>query len=142
MDFIKPLARRRDENFFLSFSKTSTVAWAALLVLTAYLSRRVEFVLNAAFSLRGLTSGALVGGLILALLWRNTRPAPVITGMLASLGVMTAIEVLPTLPATKGFWMAHVGTQIFWPWYTLIGAVVTLSVAWIVRALSQSERSL
>lgn len=134
MDFVKPLSRERDEDFFLRFSKISTVAWAALLVVTAYLSRRVEFVLNAAFSLRGLTSGALVGGLILAVRWRNARPAPVIVGMLVSLALMAAIEVLPALPATRRFWMAHVGTEIFWPWYTLIGAVVTLSVAWMLRS--------
>jgi SSS family transporter len=141
MDFVKPLSRSRDETFFLRFSKISTLAWAALLVLTAYLSRQVEFVLNAAFSLRGLTSGALVGGLILALVWRNERPGPVETGMVVSLGVMTAIQVLPTLPATKEFWMSHIGTEIFWPWYTLIGGVVTLSVAWLMRFTSRPKRS-
>ena len=92
MDFVKPLARKEDEAYFLRFSKVSTVVWAGLLVVTAYLSRRVEFVLNAAFSLRGLTSGALVGGLILALVWRGARrrALPVILGMLVSLSVMMA----------------------------------------------------
>jgi Na+/proline symporter len=142
MDFVKPLSGTGNDASFLRFSKISTVIWAALLVVTAYLSRQVEFVLNAAFSLRGLTSGALIGGLILALLWRKARPAPVIIGMLVSLGVMTAIEVLPTLPVTEQFWMAHVGTKIFWPWYTLIGAGVTLIVAWGVRAAMKPERSL
>jgi Na+/proline symporter len=135
MDFVKPLAGRKDEEFFLRLSKISTVGWAALLVVTAYLSRRVEFVLNAAFSLRGLTSGALVGGLILALRWRKTKDSgfPVILGMLVALGVMTAVQVLPTLDATKDTWMQVVGTEIFWPWYTLIGAGVTLMAAWAVR---------
>ena len=58
MDFVKPLTRRRrSEEFFLKFSRYSTVAWAAALIVIAYLSREVAFVLNAAFSLRGLTSG-------------------------------------------------------------------------------------
>jgi SSS family transporter len=131
MDFVKPLSRGRDDLFFLRFSRISTVAWAGLLTVTAYLSRQVEFVLNAAFSLRGLTSGALVGGLILAVSSRKTSPAPVMTGMLVSLGVMIAIEVLPSWPPTKQFWIACFGTEIFWPWYTLIGAVVTLVAAWI-----------
>jgi Na+/proline symporter len=136
MDFVKPLWRERDENFFLRFSKFSTIAWAALLVVTAYLSRRVEFVLNAAFSLRGLTSGALVGGLALVVTWRKAQALPVITGMVVSLVTMTAIQLLPTLPSTREFWMAHIGTEIFWPWYTLIGAVFMLSTAWLVRRLS------
>ncbi len=136
MDFIKHLLPRRSEGFFLRFSKTSTVVWAGILILIAYLSRQVEFVLNAAFSLRGLTSGALVGGLALAVFWRRGRALPVITGMLVSLGAMTAIQILPQWSPTKGFWMAHVGTEIFWPWYTLIGAVITLVTAGLVRRLA------
>ena len=139
MDFIKPLWSSRSEGFFLRFSRRSTVVWAGILILVAYLSREVEFVLNAAFSLRGLTSGALVGGLGLAVFWRQTRALPVVTGMLASLLTMTAVEVLPQWSRTKGWWMEHVGTEIFWPWYTLIGAVVTLSVAGALRAAFQTK---
>jgi SSS family transporter len=135
MDFVKPRWGAKDEAFFLRFSKISTVVWAALLVVTAYLSRQVEFVLNAAFSLRGLTSGALVGGLTLVVFWRRARALPVISGMLVSLGVMIAIQVLPKLPWTKGFWMEKIGTEIFWPWYTLIGAMITLATAWVMRGM-------
>jgi solute:Na+ symporter, SSS family len=136
MDFVKHLLPRRNEAFFLKFSKRSTVVWAGILILIAYLSRQVEFVLNAAFSLRGLTSGALVGGLTLAVFSRKGRALPIVAGMLVSLGVMTLVQVLPQWSRTKGFWVAHIGTEIFWPWYTLIGAVVTLGTASLVRRLS------
>jgi SSS family solute:Na+ symporter len=129
MDFVRHVLPDRSEDFFLRFSKRSTVFWAGLLIALAYLSRKVEFVLNAAFSLRGLTSGALLGGLILAVFWRKGRSAPVIAAMLISLGVMTVIQVFP------GFWLRHLGAEIFWPWYTLIGASVTLTVAWLLRRL-------
>ena len=133
MDFVKPLLAGRDEKFLLQFSKFSTVFWAALLVVTAYASRKVEFVLNAAFSLRGLTSGALVGGLILAIIWRGNRALPVIVGMLVSLAVMILIQIMPAWSITAEFWRRHVGTEVFWPWYTLIGAVVCLGTARLVR---------
>ncbi len=157
MDFVKHALPRRDENFFLRFSKYSTVVWAGLLILVAYLSREVQFVLNAAFSLRGLTSGALVGGLGLAIFWRQGRARPIIIGMLTALVCMTAIQLLPVLPVSEAFWMAKlwpsaatvamwwvfsvakdfwmrtVGTEIFWPWYTLIGACITLLTAWLAR---------
>ena len=68
-----------------------------MLILVASLSRQVAFVLNAAFALRGLTSGALVGGLALAVFWKKGRSIPVITGMLVSLATMTAIQLLPKL---------------------------------------------
>ena len=141
MDFIRHLLPGRSEEFFLRFSKLSTVLWAAALIGVAYASRRVEFVLNAAFSLRGLTSGALLGGLGLAVLWRKGRAAPVVIGMLASAAALAAIQALPQLPATRGWWMKTVGTEVFWPWYTLIGAAITVSVAALVRkALPPSGR--
>jgi Na+(H+)/acetate symporter ActP len=132
---VKPLVRERSEGFYLHFSKGSTVFWAAALILVAYLSREVAFVLNAAFALRGLTSGALLGGLLLAVFWRQGRGVPVIVGMLASLATMTAIQLLPKLAWSQTLWMKWVGVEIFWPWYTLIGTVVTLAVAWAVRGL-------
>jgi len=140
MDFVKPLLPRKSEGFFLRFSKLSTLAWAGLLILVAYLSRNVEFVLNAAFSLRGLTGGALLGGLGLAVFWKVGRATPLVTGMFCSLAVMTLIEVLPKLPATKPLWMQYVGTEIFWPRYTLIGAVITVSVASVVRRCLKPRR--
>lgn len=135
MDFVRHLWPRRSEGFFLKFSKVSTVGWAGLLVLIAYLSRQVQFVLNAAFSLRGLTSGALLGGLILAVFWRKGSARPVIIAMLTALTVMAGIEILPQWTLTKSLWQQVVGTEIFWPWYTLIGALVTLTTAALVRKL-------
>ncbi len=134
MDFIKPLLSQRSETFFLRFSKGSTLVWAAVLVLIAYLSRQVEFVLNAAFSLRGLTSGALVGGLSLAVFWRKGSALPVVAGMMVSLATMAALQVLPKLPWTKTFWTRHIGVEVYWPWYTLLGATLTITVAWLVRS--------
>jgi Na+/proline symporter len=93
-------------------------------------------VLNAAFSLRGLTSGALLGGLILAITWKRGKASAVVTGMLASLLVMTAIQLLPTLEFSKNFWQKIIQTEVFWPWYTLIGAVVTTSVARVINKAS------
>jgi SSS family transporter len=137
MDFVKHVCPGRSELFFLRFSKMSTIVWAVALIFVAYLSRRVEFVLNAAFSLRGLTSGALLGGLILAVFWRQKRALPVVGGMLASLVVMTAIQVLPMLSATKAFWMRTVGVTVYWPWYTLIGLIITLGVAYVIDLIAR-----
>jgi SSS family transporter len=136
MDFVKHAFPRRGEEFFLRFSKASTVLWAAALILVAWVSRQVEFVLNAAFSLRGLTSGALLGGLLAAVFWRRGRATPVVAGMTASLVVMTLIQFLPRVSWAKDLWRRGFGTEvveIFWPWYTLIGAVITIGTAWLLR---------
>ncbi len=135
MDFVKHGLRGRGEEFYLRWSKWSTVFWAAVLVLVAYLSREVPFVLNTAFALRGLTGGALLGGLVLAVFWKQSRGTPVVTGMLVALGFM--MLVVPKWEWTRDVWMRIVGTEIFWPWYTLMGATVTLAVAWAVRRFSR-----
>ena len=105
----------------------------------AYLSREVEFVLNAAFSLRGLTSGALLGGLAMAIFQRRGGARPVVIGMCVSLVVMTALQLLPKLDSTKAAWQSIVGPEIFWPWYTLIGTVVTVGTSEIVRLFSRAN---
>ena len=140
MDFVRHLVPKKSQDFFLRFSKASTAAWALALILVASLSRQVEFVLNAAFSLRGLTSGALVGGLGLAVFSPKGKAGPVILGMFVSLITMTAIEILPQWTVTKQLWMSWVGSEIYWPWYTLIGATVTLAATWFFRKIWTERR--
>jgi SSS family solute:Na+ symporter len=141
MDFVKHLMPKRSESFFLRFSKISTVFWALALVLIASISRNVAFVLNAAFALRGLTSGALLGGLGLAIFWKKARAIPVIAGMVTSLCIMTALQVLPTLKSTKHIWTRTIGVEIFWPWYTLIGLIVTVAVARVAHLILDATLS-
>src|SRR5436190_23142248 len=129
MDFVKQIVKGRDEDYFLRFSKYSTIFWAAMLVFTAFLTRQVTFVLNAAFSLRGLTAGALLGGLIIALFWRRLGARAAMAGMIASVIVMNVIYWPPNIPGLKDWWKEHVGGEVFWPWFTLIGTVVCLGVA-------------
>jgi hypothetical protein len=33
------------------------------------------------------------------------------------------------------WWRATFGGEVFWPWFTVIGAAVTLGVAWATRML-------
>ena len=121
MDVVKGfLKTNRSDEFFLRFSKASTVFWAGALIVVAFWTRGNDSVLNAAFALRGLTSGALLGSLMLTLFWRRGSSAPVIAGMLISFFVMAAT-----------FWSG----KVFWPWFTLIGTVVCLSTAYIARAI-------
>jgi SSS family transporter len=117
MDFVKKMMPQRTDLFFLRFSKMSTMAWAGILIFVAYLSREVPFVLDASFRLRGLTSGALLGGLLMALFWKKIGAIRVIKAMIYSLLVMLAVDM---------------SQKVAFPWYTLIGAVVTLSVANII----------
>ncbi len=140
MDFVKGLVRRdRSEIFFLKFSKYSTVFWAAALIAVAYVSREVVSVLNAAFTLRGLTSGALLGGLILVVLRRRGSPWPLIIGMMTSLLVMIGISQHEWIRLING---QETKLKVAWPWFTLIGAIVTLTTAWLVSLCFRNRASI
>jgi Na+/proline symporter len=135
MDFVKAMTKGSwTEEAYLRFSKYSTVIWAGALIIVAYLSREVPYVLNAAFSLRGLTSGALLGGLALVLFWKRGSPLPVCLGMIGSLLAM--IWITQTEWHTSFF-----EGKIAWPWFTLIGTAITLGLAAIVSSLSGASRS-
>lgn len=135
MDFIRPLTPNRDERYFLRFSRYSTIFWAVMLIGVAWLSREVQFVLNAAFSLRGLTSGALLGGLILALFFRRVGARATMVGMIVSLVTMNLLYWPPNIPAWHDDWYRWFGGEIFWPWFTLIGTSLTLGLAGLVYRL-------
>jgi solute:Na+ symporter, SSS family len=114
--------KETSEKGSLRFGRYSTVFWALMLILVAYASKELPSVLYAAFKLNGLTSGALLGGVIFALWARRGRALPVIVGMVVSLVTMIVISRK---------------TSVAWPWFTLIGTLVTLSVAWMARVLSR-----
>ena len=123
MDIVKELDRKkRDESDYLKFSKRSTVFWAAMLILVAFLTREAQSLLDTAFALHGLTTGAMLGAMLLALWWRRGESTPVVVGITISLIGMIAVKL----------W-----TPIAWPWYTTIGAALTLVVAFGVRAVSK-----
>jgi solute:Na+ symporter, SSS family len=122
MDFVKAITKgARSEEFYLRFSKWSTVFWAGALIVVAFLSRKVEYVLNAAFALRGLTSGALLGALLLVVVWKRGRAVPVIVGMVGSFIGMIFVSRIQD-------------PKIAWPWYTLIGTIICVGLAWVTRA--------
>ena len=126
MDVIQGLWRsERSEKDLLKFSRYSTLYWAAALIGVAYASREVPFVLNAAFALTGLTSGAMLGGLLTALFTKKGSAAPVILGMATSLAVMIVVQL---------------ETNIAWPWFTLVGATITVLVAVLMRGILSIEK--
>jgi solute:Na+ symporter, SSS family len=126
MDYVKRFLPSRPDAFFLRFSKISTIAWAVALIVVAYLSRAQSSILDFAFKLRGLTSGGLLGGLLLAVFVRKTGAVATITGMFLSLGTMVWIS-------------GH--TPIATWWFTMIGCIITVVVAFIVSKLMPSPKS-
>jgi len=118
----KPKASDRHK---LWLSRWSTLMWGVMLILVAFASREVESVMDAAFSLVGLASGGLLGGVLLALTLKKGRGTPIILGMAVSLMAMLAVKY-------------GLKDAIHWPWYTLIGCGITLLVTMLAKAFCEA----
>ena len=71
------------------------------------------------------------GGLVDPILGARATMA----GMTASLVVMNLIYWPANVAVTKDWWLRTFGAEVFWPWFTLIGTLVTLGVAWGVARM-------
>ena len=104
----------------LKLSRGATIFWGIALVGVAYASREVDSVMNTAFALAGLTSGGLLGGVLLALVLKQPDGRPIIIGMVTSLAAMLAIKY-------------GLKEAVHWPWFTAIGCGITLLTAMLAK---------
>lgn len=122
MDFLRTWKLRAGEEMeaarLFRLSRVATLVWGGALVLVALLALEVKSVFSAALSLQSLSTGAMLGGLLMALFLKQIKPQAVIMGMGVSLIAMIALYL---------GW----GTVVYWPWYTLLGGVICLAVAWV-----------
>ncbi len=62
------------------------------------------------------------------------------TGMVVSVLTMNLIYWPPKLEGLNAWWLRTFGGELFWPWFTLVGTLVTLAVAWLARSLGAKVR--
>ncbi len=108
------LKKEASPEFYLKYSRKIIVVFGGILVFVAFLSQNVSLVFNLAFTLTGLTSGAMLGAVVFALLKLDFKSSEIISGMALSFIVMAIIIFLNQIGKIS----------IFWPWYTLIGYII------------------
>ena len=124
-DFWAPLVGRHDDRSAMRAGRIFTLLWAALLVAGAIVfiplsrgSAAVEVALAAA----SMAYGGLLGTFALGVLTRRVGQAGAVTGMTAGVGTVIAIWALARS------WVA-------WPWFVLIGLLVTLATGLLLSSL-------
>ena len=121
MDFYRVLDRnRKSEKFYLGLSRWGIIAVSLVLMVIAYLCKNAPLVFNLAFTLAGLTSGAILGAVLFAMWKKRCYPGPIMAGMVASVVVVTIIVIM----------VRNGVIAMNWPWFTPIGTAVTLLVAY------------
>jgi solute:Na+ symporter, SSS family len=128
-DFWAPLrGLAGDETRILRAGKAFTLLWAALLIGGAVafipLSQETSAV-EMALGIASVVYGGLLGAFGLGVLVERADQRSVIIGMATGIGTVTAIWL--TIPE-----------KVAWPWFALVGTVVTFAVGW---ALGRGRRA-
>ena len=120
-DFWAPwVGAEEDESRTLRAGKFFTLVWAALLVGGAVLFIPLstgKTAVEVALAIASMVYGGLLGAFALALRSSRADGRSMIVGMVAGIGVVTAIWVFA-------------GTLVAWPWFVPIGTAVTVMVGW------------
>jgi SSS family transporter len=130
-DIYLPISgRRADDPAVLKVGKVFTLVWAVILIGGALLYHQEGTpVVVVALSIASFTYGGLLGGFGLALLWRRAIQRDAMTGMAIGIFVMTLVVFAKQLSAAYPSLAPILGpfASIAWPWYVLIGTIITIT---------------
>ncbi len=120
-DFYRPLKAGEPEAHYLRVAQSVTIFWALVELIVAWLARRVPSVLEAGLAIAGFTNGSMLGLFLLGVLTRGIGQTAGLIGMAIGLGVMLMVA----------------RTSIAWPWYVLVGSVVTFVAGIAARRIER-----
>jgi SSS family transporter len=112
-DLYKPLVREKNDRHYLNVSHVVTiVAGIAQIAIGVALQNQSGSALGTALSVASLINGPILGVFLLGTMKRGGTTAA-LSGMTAGLAVVLVVRF---------------ATAVAWPWYTVIGSLVTLGV--------------
>ena len=123
LDLYLPFRKHTDEKRNLLISKTLTIFWAAMLILSAFIfMESPKAVVELALSIASFTYGGLLGTFLLGLLNKKATQEDALAGFTSGIFVMIAVISLKL---------------VAWTWYILIGVSVTLIIGSFLAALKR-----
>jgi SSS family solute:Na+ symporter len=125
MDLYLPFKKVLNEKKDLIISKTLTIFWSGMLILSAYFFlESPKAVVELALSIASFTYGGLLGTFLLGLLNKHAKQDDALAGFASGIFVMIAVISL---------------NLVAWTWYILIGVSVTLIVGSLLAALTRKQ---
>ncbi len=133
-DFWAPVTNREGDEFaLLRAGRVFTLIWAMLLVGVAILYIPMSegaAAVEVALTIASLVYGGLLGAFFLGILSRKTNQVGVIAGIATGIGVVTTLWVTSTFVLER--------VLLGWPWFVLLGTVVTMVVGRAVSGFAPS----
>ncbi len=132
-DIYLPLTKRSvDDPQTLKMGRLFALGWGIALTLGALLFPQDTKtpVVVVALGIASFTSGGLLGGFFLGIYWRRAIQRDAILGMSVAIATMAFIVFAKPISAAYPALARTLGpfAGIAWPWYVLIGTVITLIV--------------
>lgn len=126
-DFYRPLRPQADERALMGLSRRLTLAFGLVQVAVAIaVMHEQRPALDAALSIAALINGPILGVFLVGSLLPRARERDALAGMAASLVVMAYLLYVEF--GKRLGWLPE-ATPIGWPWYALIGSLLTLFFA-------------
>ncbi len=129
-DLYLPLTRRSaDDPATFRAGRLFTLLWGVVLTGGALLYRQPGTpIVNVALQIASFTYGGLLGGFFLGILWRRAEQRDAITGMAAGIAAMSVVFFAAPLESIAPALAPLLSplARIAWPWYALIGTLITL----------------
>jgi solute:Na+ symporter, SSS family len=143
LDIYLPLSgRSADDPQTLRVGRFFALGWGVVLTLGALLFPQDTKtpVVVVALGIASFTYGGLLGGFALGIFWRRAIQRDAILGMSVAIATMAFIVFAKPIAAAYPSLARTLGpfASIAWPWYVLIGTVITLVVG-ILSSLTHPE---
>jgi len=143
-DIYLPISGRSpDDPRTLRIARWLAFAWGVVLTGGALLfpTNTKTPVVVVALSIASFTYGGLLGGFFLAIFWRRARQSDAILGMAVGIALMSLVvfakQIMAAIPAWAGFLQPL--STIAYPWYVLIGTLITLATGMIASLFHPSS---
>jgi solute:Na+ symporter, SSS family len=132
-DIYLPLSKRSvDDPHTLKMGRLFALGWGVVLTLGALLFPQDTKtpVVVVALGIASFTYGGLLGGFALGIFWRRAIQRDAIIGMSVAIATMAFIVFAKPISAAAPSLASTLApfASIAWPWYVLIGTVITLVV--------------
>ena len=145
-DIYLPITKRApDDPRTLRVARWFAFAWGVVLTGGALLfpTNTKTPVVIVALSIASFTYGGLLGGFFLAIFWRRARQSDAILAMSVGIALMSLVvfakQIMAAIPSWSGFLQPL--STIAYPWYVLIGTLITLVTGMIASLFHSSSAS-
>jgi SSS family transporter len=128
-DLYKPIRPAADDNAALRLGKRLVLVFGLVQIAVALaMMRSKQSALDSALTVAGLANGPVLGMFLVGSIGRRTTQSAALAGFVCGAAAVLSVFLF-------------LRTQVAWPWYTLIGALVVLAVSLTIAVMLPAPKT-